>query len=236
MSLPGEAACTLPTTQLTPPCRARLAYLAVKLLWRQRLKLVCPALRSYHLKTLLLHYLESADSAALDTAGVQTIFHSLLLFIQQRLEEGCVPHYFISSLNLLQQPTVELARQTKKELEICLVVLRDFQLRGVEDVFSDSTKNSLLLQEFKKSHPNLNLLVILLLLLLNVFALSVGAAIYLGVLSGVLAAIISILYASIVTLPLILVIMLAYIKLSTVSLWCLRRSPPTESDQELAQL
>ena len=206
----------------------------MKILWKQRLKSVCPALRSYHLKTLLLHYLESTDSAALEEARLQTIFHSLLLFIQQRLEEGCIPHYFISNLNLLQQPTVELACQTKKELEICLVVIRDFQQRGVEDVFSDSTKNSLLLQEFKKRHPNLNLLVILLLLLLNVFALSVGAAIYLAILSGVLAVIISVLYASIVTLPLLLIMMLTYSKLSTASLLCLRRSPPPKREQDLA--
>ena len=160
------------TAHFTVPARARLAYLAVKLLWKQRLKSVCPALRSYHLKTLFLHYLESADSAALEDAWLQAIFHSLLLFIQRSLEEGSVPHYFIPSLNLLQQPTVVLTRQTEKELEICLVVIRDFQQRGIEDVFSDSTTNSLLLQEFKRIHPYLNMLVILLLLLLNVFALT----------------------------------------------------------------
>ena len=131
---------------------------------------------------------------------------------------------------------MELALQTEKEMEICLVVIRDFQQRCLEDVFSDSTKNTLLLQEFKKKHPTLNLIVILLLLLLNLFALSVGAAIYLAILSGVLAVILSVLYASIVTLPLLLIIMLAYSKLSKVSPIWLRRLPAPKQEQELAQL
>ena len=224
------------TANFTVPARARLAYLAVKLLWKHKLKSVCPALRSYHLKTLFLHYLESADSTVLQETGLEDIFHSLLLFIQDRLEEGCIPHYFISSLNLLQQPTVELALQTEKGLEICLEVIRDFLQRGVEEVFSDSTKNSLLLQEFKKNHPYLNMLVILFLLLLNVIALSGGAAIYFAILSGGLAVIISVLYASIVTLPLLLIILLAYSKLNKVSLVSLRRSLAPKQDQELAQI
>ena len=80
------------------------------------------------------------------------------------------------------------------------------------------------------------MLVILFLLLLNVIALSGGAAIYFAILSGVLAVIISVLYASIVTLPLLLIILLAYSKLNKVSLVSLRRSLAPKQDQELAQI
>ena len=154
-------------------------------MWRQRLKLVCPALRSNHLKTLFLHYLETADSAALEDARLQTIFQSLLLFIQRSLEEGSIPHYFIPSLNLLQQANQQEDRKTEQELETCLEVIRDFQHRDVQDVFSDNTKNILLLQEFKRNHPLLNIAVIFFLLLLNALAVCAGAVIYVAILSQI---------------------------------------------------
>ena len=205
----------------------------MKLLWRQRLKLVCPALRSYHLKTLFLHYLETADSAALEEARLQTIFQSLLLFIQRRLEEGSIPHYFIPSLNLLQQPSQQEDRKTEKKLETCLEVIRDFQQRDVQDVFSDNTKNTLLLQEFKRNHPLLNIVVIFLLLLLNALAVCAGAVIYLAIFSSVLAVILSVLYASIVSVPIILVTILVYSQLSKGSR-CRPKEPPVQGTGQVS--
>ena len=40
------------------PAKARDAYVAVKLFWKNHMKAECSALRSYHLKTLLYNYLE----------------------------------------------------------------------------------------------------------------------------------------------------------------------------------
>ena len=207
-------------------------------MWRQRLKQVCPALRSYHLKTLFLHYLETADSAALEEARLQTIFQSLLLFIQRSLEEGSIPHYFIPSLNLLQQANQQEDRKTEQELETCLEVIRDFQQRDVQDVFSDNTKNTLLLQEFKRNQPLLNIAVIFFLLLLNALAVCAGAGIYVAILSSVLAVILSVLYASMVSVPLLLFTILVYSQVSKVS-HCRPKEPPVQrtgqsSEQEHA--
>ena len=207
----------------------------MKILWKHRLKSVCPALRSYHLKTLFLHYLESTDSAALEEARLQTIFHSLLLFIQRRLEECSVPHYFIPRLNLLQLPSQEEALQTEKELETCLEVIRDFQQRDVEDVFSDNTKNTLLLQEFKRNYPLLNIAVIFFLLLLNALAMCASAVIYVAILTSVLAIILSVLYASMVSVPLLLVTLLVYSQVSKVSR-CRDKKPPKQKNGHGSEL
>ena len=208
-------------------------------MWRQRLKSVCPALRSYHLKTLFLHFLETTDSATLEVAEVETVFNSLLLFIRQCLEDGLISHYFIQDLNLLEMPTQQLAKRNEKELKMCVAVIKDFEQRDMEDVLSDNTKNTLILQEFKRVHPSLNILVIFILVLLNLVALSVGSLIYLAILSAFIAIFISFLYASVISVPLVLLAILAYTQFKKVCL-CLQCSSREElrqgSQMELREL
>ena len=154
---------------------------------------------------------------------METVFHSLLLFIRQCLEEGLVPHYFIQDLNLLEMPTQHLARRTQKELTTCVAVIKDFEQRDLEDVLSDNSKNTLILQDFQRVHPSLNILVIFIIVLLNLVAVCVGSVMYLAFLSAFIAILISFLYASVISVPIVLLAILAYTKINKVPL-CLKCS------------
>ena len=137
---------------------------------------------------------------------------------EECLEDGLVPHYFIQDLNLLEMPTQQLAKRTEKELTTCVAVIKDFEQRDMEDVLSDNTKNTLILQEFQWIHPSLNILLIFTIVLLNLVPLCVGSVMYLAILSAFIAIFISFLYASVISVPIVLLAILAYTKMNKVPL------------------
>merc|ERR1719318_1860282 len=47
------------------PANARLAFLAVKLAWKQGLKPACSKLKSYHIKTMFYHFLEAETKTSM---------------------------------------------------------------------------------------------------------------------------------------------------------------------------
>ena len=79
------------------PPKARDAYVAVKLFWKNNMKAECPDLRSYHLKTLFYSFLEANEPEELNRKEVKEIVTELLLYICLSLNDKACPH-FLSSL------------------------------------------------------------------------------------------------------------------------------------------
>ena len=107
--------------------RARLAYVAAKLFWKEKLKSVCPALRSYHLKTLFYHFLEATPAVEVDESTTEELLQRLLLFIQKRLETRTCPHFFISSINLFDFTTSTSFEETIQDIDMSVNTLQDSQ-------------------------------------------------------------------------------------------------------------
>ena len=105
-----------------PPC-ARLAYVAVKIYWKNNLKTVCPALRSYHLKTLFYHFLETFDHEVLNHTEVDDLACHLLNFLHSNLKARQCPHYFISTINLFDFPAETDMSETTKNINQCLQII-----------------------------------------------------------------------------------------------------------------
>ena len=58
--------------------KARKTYLAVKLIVKQKLKQVCPFLKSYHVKTIFFHFMETKTKDYWEETDLETTILDLL--------------------------------------------------------------------------------------------------------------------------------------------------------------
>ena len=87
------------------PTNDRLAFMAVKLYFKERLKQKFAFLRSYHLKTMFYHFLESREKTC---GNVNDTIFELLSFVRKHIDQKHCQHYFIKTVNLFDISTSEV--------------------------------------------------------------------------------------------------------------------------------
>ena len=191
--------------------RARLAYVAAKLFWKEKLKSVCPALRSYHLKTLFYHFLEDTPAEEVEESTTEELLQRLLLFIQKHLETRTCPHFFISSINLFDFTTSPSFEDTNQEIDLCVNTLQESLTltNMIPAMFSRNSKNLMIIHHFKAQHPYPWIVLVFSLMILNLSFFCAGAAVYICGFFSLLSIIISFLYGVFITVPVVFIAFLA---------------------------
>ena len=190
---------------------ARMAYVAVKLFWKEKLKSVCPVLRSYHLKTLFYHFLEATSAEEVQDSTTEQLVNRLLQFIQKHLETRTCPHFFISNINLFDFTTSLSLEQTNQDISLCVTALKNSQADEniISTIFSRSSKNMMKIRHFKSQHHYYWMLIAASLVFLNLIFFCAGAIVYVCGFFAVISIVISFFYGAIISVPLILFALLS---------------------------
>jgi hypothetical protein len=80
--------------------KARKTYLAVKIFVKQRQKKLCPFLKTYHIKTIFFHHMESRTEEYWQDTELESTIKDFLECLVSTLQSGFCPHYFIPTVNL----------------------------------------------------------------------------------------------------------------------------------------
>ena len=126
-------------------CLSRLAYLTVKLFYKQKVKPVCHNIRSHHIKTLFYHFMEG--QLDLDIHNVEELVGKFLAFLQDGIEKKECRHFFVDSVNLLKfvkKNEVETCCQIIKKLHSC-----DYLM---ENIFCRNSKNEMIIKDLKRKN------------------------------------------------------------------------------------
>ena len=88
------------------PLNARLCYICVKLMFKKHIQIESPSiLKSYHILTMFLWFMETRSVFVWKNDSQESFEENLrtyLNFLCTMLENKKIPHYFISSINLLE--------------------------------------------------------------------------------------------------------------------------------------
>ena len=191
---------------------ARLSYVAVKIYWKNNLKTVCPALRSYHLKTLFYHFLETLDHEVLNCSDVEELSLHLLNFVYTKLKARQCPHYFISTINLFDFQVETNLSETMKNIDQCLQIIQKTlnSQSFFQNLFSKNSKTVMTIKSYRDEHPYLYHLLTILMIIINMMAVCGGAFLYVTGLFSLVSLLISCLYSSIVLIPVVIIISVIY--------------------------
>ena len=87
----------------TVPLEARNAYIALKHIFKKYLHTINSGLKSYHLLTLFLRFMESQGSSmwTMPSIPFSSKLTSLVRFVADHLQLDFIPHYFIRTINLV---------------------------------------------------------------------------------------------------------------------------------------
>ena len=109
---------------------ARLCYVALKFIFKKHLSPLESGLKSYHMLTLFFWFIEQKCVAFRndENSDFNENLRMLLKFVLHHLEIKRVPHYFISSINLLNQ------EKNKSSFENVSVTLR--KIISCEDILT----------------------------------------------------------------------------------------------------
>eukprot|EP00092_Neocalanus_flemingeri_P015013 GFUD01016215.1.p1 GENE.GFUD01016215.1~~GFUD01016215.1.p1 ORF type:complete len:1587 (-),score=281.46 GFUD01016215.1:23-4294(-) len=194
------------------PQHARLAYVALKVYYKNNLKVICPSLRSYHLKTLFYHFLERNEPEHITNSSVDNLVRNMLHHLQQHLRLRSCPHYFIPSINLFLFSGNPNSDRTNREIELCIKhitkTVKDTSL--LVNLFSRQSWNTMLAQHLRENRPVLFGGYVIVILLLNVIAMFGGAFVYACGLFSVIGLLISFIYGALISVPLLCIIFIAY--------------------------
>eukprot|EP00092_Neocalanus_flemingeri_P012356 GFUD01013322.1.p1 GENE.GFUD01013322.1~~GFUD01013322.1.p1 ORF type:complete len:1573 (-),score=223.90 GFUD01013322.1:73-4233(-) len=188
--------------------KARDAYMAVKLFWKNNLKVECPLLRSYHLKTLFYHFLEATDNRHLEMGEVKNIARDLLLFIQQSINDKTCKHYFIDTINLFDCLSTNDVLNTSEQITTCIRIIESSINRDsfLSSLLSRNSKTVLTITNCRDNNPFLYTFFVFIVLVLNMVAICGGAVVFITGILFVLSQVISFLYASLILIPSILIL------------------------------
>ena len=75
--------------------RARMTYLAAKIILKKYLQFSCPILKSYHLKTIFFHYLEKKPADYWKANSIEKTITDFLGELLLTMEKKTCSHYFI---------------------------------------------------------------------------------------------------------------------------------------------
>ena len=129
--------------------------MAIKLIWKQKLKPVCENWKSDHLKTIFYHFLEKTNPDLLENAEVAIIFKNLVSFMNKYIKMGNIPHIFIRDVNLLEKSPL-----TRTEKLICVSFFQELGRQKMESVFCRGSMMEMKIQEFQEQHPYLQMIVL----------------------------------------------------------------------------
>ena len=179
------------------PPKARDAYVAVKLFWKNNLKVECPALRSYHLKTLFYHFLEATDRRHLEIGDVKTIARSLLLFVLQNIKDKTCKHYFVETINLFE------CLSTSQQINTCIKIIESSLKREqfTSSLLSLNSKIVLTISNLRDNNQIYFFFLTFILLILNIVTIFGGAFVFISGILFALNQLISFLYASLILVP-----------------------------------
>ena len=198
---------------------ARTLYVSAKLFWKEKLKTVCPSLRSYHVKTLFYHFLEATPVQQIEEVDTENMLRRFLAFIHSHLEARSCPHFFIPTLNLFHFTFEDISQDMiNMEISSCLVIIHKFRKERhlLSSLFSKKSKSVMRISKFKNSCPYLYILGTLFLVIINIIAICLGAAVYVSGLFSLVSLLISFVYGSIVSIPVIILSSAVYYLVK----WC----------------
>ena len=190
------------------PQKARDAYVAVKLFWKNNLKAECPALRSYHLKTLFYNFLEVTDNREMEMMEVKDIVKNLLLFIQLSLKSKTCKHYFIETINLFDSLSSTNDTFTSEQINTCINMV-DSSVKThtvLSKLLSRKSRTEMAISYCRDNNTILYVLLFFIVLLLNTAGIYGGAFVYITFILFILSQLISFLYASLILLPSLLLL------------------------------
>ena len=75
------------------------------------------SLESYHLKTAFMHYMKKEVQGWCGESALGTHFIGFLRALQSYLERGCLPHYWLPGVNLLEEINPVVTRNTADRLK-----------------------------------------------------------------------------------------------------------------------
>ena len=184
--------------------------MTVKLFFKDCLKPVCPALRSYHVKTVFYHFLEKTKLDVANEAELCVLIRSILKDLQECIKMRKCPHYFIPQVNLFDFPPETKTKGTDDELRICVEIINSFMNSNnmVRDVFSRNSRNEMVIRHFSSRGAGIKFLFLLMLVIVNIISLCLGAIVYIAGIFSVVGLLISFLYASLISFPIMAVFLL----------------------------
>jgi hypothetical protein len=127
----------------------RLAFLAVKLFYKEKLKPYVSFLRSYHLKTMFYHFLECK---AQNEKDVNTTVFNMLSFVETCLVNRHCPHLFIRSINLFENCKTEAKEEFLASSSIIRDTLNNFP-SSFYNLFSNQSMTDQFRNIFYKRYP-----------------------------------------------------------------------------------
>ena len=142
-----------------------------------------------------------------------------LVFIHSHLKANNCPHFFIPTLNLFHFTSEDTSRDTiNLEISSCLVIIKKFQnyRNLLSSLFSKKSKSVMRISKFKDTCPYLYILATLFLVIINLVVICLGAVVYVSGLFSLVSLLISFVYGSIVSIPVIIISSVVY---SSVK-WC----------------
>ena len=106
----------------------------------------------------------------------------------------------------ISQETVDL------EINSCLVIIKKIQIERhlLSSLFSKKSKSVLRISKFKNNCPYLSILGILSLVILNIVVICLGAVVYVSGLFSLVSLLISFVYGSVISIPVIIVSSIVY--------------------------
>ena len=128
--------------------KARKTYIAVKLLMKKHLKKNCSFLKTYHLKTIFLYYMEKNSAEYWQMTCLEDTVRDLLDTLCNTLESGVCPHFFIPDVNLWGEQILggSVNHIHVQSLRGCQLV-REVMRKGLSDFIIPVNYNSVHLLE-----------------------------------------------------------------------------------------
>ena len=80
--------------------KARMAYIAAKIILKRKLKTICPFVKTYHLKTIFFFHMESKTNEYWEETELEITIRDLLETLACTVRSGSCPHYFIPDVDL----------------------------------------------------------------------------------------------------------------------------------------
>ena len=194
------------------PHKARLAYVALKVFYKDNLKSICPSIRSYHIKTIFYHFLEKHQWKKYENSSIDSLVMELLKYLQLHLKLRSCPHFFIPSLNLLSFTAGPHADRIIKEMDLCSKHIQESMkdTNILVNLFSTKSWNIILIKHLRNENPIILGCFIIVTLMLNVFAIFGGAFVYVLGFFSVLSLFINFLYGSLISVPILCVIFIVF--------------------------
>ena len=101
------------------PKEARMCFIGIKLIAKDYLSVICPKLKSYHLKMIFLNCMQTRDPALWNEENVEDSFHYLLSKVSNCVEMRNCPNFWFPQINMFNDfNEADFKRLSKKLINI----------------------------------------------------------------------------------------------------------------------